>query len=48
VCGSARVADLPAALVFDVAAANSLKLVELGHETSTLEEAFRFATSGEH
>lgn len=46
--GSAHVADLLAALVFDVAARNGLKLVELTHETSTLEEAFHLATSGEH
>lgn len=44
---SAHVADLMAALVFDVAAGNGLKLVELGRETSTLEEAFHLATAGE-
>ncbi|HET9168105.1 MAG TPA: ABC transporter ATP-binding protein [Actinospica sp.] len=46
--GPAQVADLLAALVFDVAAGHGLKLVELGHRAPTLEEAFRLATSGEH
>lgn len=46
--GAAHMADLLAALVFDVAARSGVKLVELGHESPTLEEAFHLATSGEH
>ncbi|HEY3868618.1 MAG TPA: ABC transporter ATP-binding protein [Actinocrinis sp.] len=45
--GPAGVADLLAALIFGVAARNGIKLVELGHEAPTLEEAFHAATSGE-
>ncbi|WP_433175238.1 ABC transporter ATP-binding protein [Actinoallomurus sp. CA-150999] len=39
-------ADLLAAQIFDTAAGAGIKLVELGHVTPTLEEAFQSAISG--